>query len=653
MAEAFSTDSQHEENRLKVCIVCYGKAMHKIYQSELAIIRQYIISEYDLDNSDFPSGLCARCRLLIYNKIKGQDVNFPVVEDYDPQRPRNLRSLPCCNCKLCSIATTKLQDAVKIKPKRGRPRHAEQEECNQKLRNYKICGNCFAKIYPGCRHSKEECHSRRLKVDNLQLLLDSPKTTERLTSRLVTPGKKLATLGPKKKSIEPKRTKTQQIERLSLEGMANIQVDMNLSTRRTYQLAHEIRQKMGSRKAVEPGLKATLYEKHHQLDTFFEIRSLQFQKQNEYFNEQAIICNNVEGLIDKIIKYRGILSDSSIIKIGADGGRGFLKICITIFDKSQSDVHATFSDNGVKKIMILGIVSNKNVDENYFNLKTLWFNLKLHELQKTFTIASDYKIINMLIGIMSPAATHPCCYCDQHKKSLAKPGNYRTLGNLQQNYIKYEQGGSVYKRAMEHDNVIHMPLIKGKDDEAIFKLIPPPELHILLGTVTKMYKELEKRWPEVDQWLNMCHVQKDVTHGGSFNGNSCRLLLKNIDKLEHIIPTHCLDYIESFRTFDEVVASCFGYKRSKNYLENIENFKKAYIKLDISVTTKVHNIFYHIKDFCSLIDEGLGPYSEQASEAVHYDFALLWENFKVKDLTNVNYGDRLLAAVQYYNSEHM
>ena len=45
-----------------------------------------------------------------------------------------------------------------------------------------------------------------------------------------------------------------------------------------------------------------------------------------------------------------------------------------------------------------------------------------------------------------------------------------------------------------------------------------------------------------------------------------------------------------------------------------ETFKLS--KLEISVTPKVHAVFFHVQEFCELTKMGLGPWSEQTSESV-------------------------------------
>ena len=56
------------------------------------------------------------------------------------------------------------------------------------------------------------------------------------------------------------------------------------------------------------------------------------------------------------------------------------------------------------------------------------------------------------------------------------------------------------------------------------------------------------------------------------------------------------------------------------YEESIDSFRDSYLSLKISMILKVHSMFFHIKDFCSEDNKGLGYYSEKSMESVHFDF---------------------------------
>ena len=74
-----------------------------------------------------------------------------------------------------------------------------------------------------------------------------------------------------------------------------------------------------------------------------------------------------------------------------------------------------------------------------------------------------------------------------------------------------------------------------------------------------------------------------------------------------------------------MVHSCYGNELHPNYDLTINEFMNEYLKLEISVTPKVHAVFHLIEELCSLTRMGLGPWSEQASESVHQEFTKCWD----------------------------
>ena len=84
-------------------------------------------------------------------------------------------------------------------------------------------------------------------------------------------------------------------------------------------------------------------------------------------------------------------------------------------------------------------------------------------------------------------------------------------------------------------------------------MIPPPELHLLIGTVNKMFDELSKVWPDCeDMWMKALHI------------NDSRKLLKNVKILEDSCPPHLRGYADAFNAFNEVVTSCYGTVLQQN-----------------------------------------------------------------------------------------
>ena len=206
------------------------------------------------------------------------------------------------------------------------------------------------------------------------------------------------------------------------------------------------------------------------------------------------------------------------------------------------------------------------------------------------------------------------------------------------------------------NNVSHPAIIKLNNDNEpieVLEVVPPPELHILLGVTNTLYKGVLADVPEVDRFLKTIHVEREAMHGGSFTGNSCKTILRNTKLLEEMAPTNCSKYIKALKRFGDVVSSCFGVDLDESFKTNITLFKEAFLETGLNVTPKVHAAFFHVEEFCSRKRMGLGLWSEQVSESIHYDFLQTWKDFKISDISHKNYGSKLLKAVIIYNSRHI
>jgi hypothetical protein len=293
------------------------------------------------------------------------------------------------------------------------------------------------------------------------------------------------------------------------------------------------------------------------------------------------------------------------------------------------------------------------VQENFENLGTLCELANLYALQD-FTIAADLKVGNLIFGLMSHASTHPCCWCDVHRDWLHDRGTDRTIGSLQQCFEHFQANGAIRSSAKNSKNVVHRPLFHQLDaTKKVLDLFPPPELHLLTGPVNFLLQNLHSAWPECDTWIQQCHVSREAQHGGTFTGNSCRILLRSVDSMAALGPVSCLPYVVALRSLSAVVSSCYGEQLDADFLDAIQRFRVAYLDLGISITPKVHAVLHHVADFCSARGRGLGLWTEQAVEAAHHDFRSLWKNFQVRDSSHPAYEKQLLRAVQVYNSQHL
>ena len=181
---------------------------------------------------------------------------------------------------------------------------------------------------------------------------------------------------------------------------------------------------------------------------------------------------------------------------------------------------------------------------------------------------------------------------------------------------------------------------------------------------TKLFADLNTKWGDNRgiKWANSQGIRLKPYRGGSLEGNQCTKLLKpkKLEDLKSKVPDELKKFVYALQKFDLVRQSCFGQELTFNYKSTIEEFKKAYLSLGISITPKVHAIIgtktgpleSHVIAFCDLKGKGLGYYSEQASESVHHDFGMTWARYKLQE-DDPNYGANLLKSVLKYNALHI
>lgn len=545
--------------------------------------------------------------------------------------------------------------------------------CEKVKPTVKRCGACFSLCHRGKPHV---CNSKT-RLNNLKSFINesSPLLKEKIASSLIKEKIKdektssrsaLVTFSTcnnrsVKVALNPKKST------ISADDMQKMQSSFQLSQKAIIGIGSMLRVAAKDRKIVESGLKGKLSKTIHQVDNFFESKSFEFKhmkgKEISDVSQTTVYCKNVEGLIQFVKDKRGV-SDAHL-KLGLDGGGGFLKLCLSIQSEDQPEsadrkrqkfedgvAAKRFKDSGVKKLIILALV--QSCQENYENVNLLFSAVNISNLGATFAV--DLKMANILAGIMSHSSMYPCTWCDAAQHQLGEAAVLRTIGSIIDNYNKWKDAGAVKDNAKHFMNCIHEPLLKGDQDTLILDIIPPPELHLLIGVVNTLFERMQKDFNDTAlKWAASCNVARQVIHGGSgFNGNASKKLLDKVDDLRSICEMDCLKYVRVFQDFGKVVRACFSDDLDPNYKEYINDFRNAYSDLQIKkskVTPKVHAVFFHVPEFCDKHKIGLKKFSEQAMETVHTDFKPF-----VKRAVGPNhseYAKYLLDAVCAYNGLHV
>jgi hypothetical protein len=138
--------------------------------------------------------------------------------------------------------------------------------------------------------------------------------------------------------------------------------------------------------------------------------------------------------------------------------------------------------------------------------------------------------------------------------------------------------------------------------------------------------------------------------GGQLDGPNLDKLFRNLDSLEAFVDKKFHKFVDCLRALDLVSKSCFC--KSETLIDgwemDIDNFKTAYKRLNVSVTPKVHSIFFEVRLFIKKHGRPLGFVTEQKYETVHQDFDPTWNRYKTSE-NNPNFGDQSERAVVCYN----
>ena len=109
--------------------------------------------------------------------------------------------------------------------------------------------------------------------------------------------------------------------------------------------------------------------------------------------------------------------------------------------------------------------------------------------------------------------------------------------------------------------------------------------------------------------------------GGKYNGPACKRVLNFLDGLEPLLGPDgqpVLDYLRSFKAlYDMYVAR----ELDQSYTVIIQTWRSMFDemsgKLNLSMTNKVHNLYYHLEDFINHKKETLHMVSGEGVESTH------------------------------------
>ena len=690
----------HGDVVAEMCLLCMSRGDRLISERQKALITEHVFSRFSQVQALLPKRLCNRCSVKLNSLALAKARPLPPPLNFSAMADELGAGLPAdrlaseCHCGLCQRACWQPLRPMVDKPPSVYPVCTESgvegratttaKATSVQVSSAPLCRECLAPVGARGRGQSHVC-TKTKRLENLDKLL-SPGSRQQLASdtiRQMTEASGSSTISLKNPHGKPTEvTATPKAAAARRRLFSNPQVvpsaafqDLQVSEQMSGNSLKRTAQTLRAHGVpVEANLGRTLREASQRLKPFFELKTLEFEVQGEAQNvpKAVIVTSDPPGLVKAVTQARGV--ESCRYHLGMDGGGGFLKICLNIIANPRTPTKSPlakrhvgserFRDTGVKKLFVVGIVAG--VPETYHNVKTLLEASKVTSI--SFSLATDMKLANILCGIMQHSSVHPCCWCEISARGYqirdgALP-RMRTLGRIRDQARLFAQSGGRKERAQEFYNCVEPPLFADLPDSVeILDLIPPPELHLMMGVTSKLYEEVLAKMRKdgedakrIEDWARAHNIVREEYRGGVMEGNKCRALLKQAVDLGKQLPDKYRVFAVALFRFSKVVTACFSKDLvqvdGKGYEELIYDFHQVYLACGISMTPKVHAVIMHVPQWCHRQGKGLGHASEQASESVHHDFKKKWENFKVRE-DNPRFGERLLSCVVQYNSSHI
>lgn len=591
---------------------------------------------------------------------------------------------------------------------------------NNKKNNIQLCSKCSQKIGKGLSH---KCLKVKTKVSEIiEIIPESIR--EQVASSIIRnklgddsvdrhikdKEVELSTKGSKMRvTINPSKPKEVFFPKESLD---NYRVNLNASQNQMKKVTNFIRSHCG-KNSIPAHYSEHVSKKSKTLKEVYRQGTFEFDCEKKKICTRPVVFADAEELYEAVIAERQFEGNVSI-KLMADGGQGFFKIIMSIFPEGYSEQSKTDNDDSsddfilnenkkrtlyseggtlskraqllsVRRTIILCIVPK--ISETYANVKLLFDLTKINNLP--FKFISDFKLLLIINGQQTASAMYPCPYCFVSLNELKRKNDnlqeqtnenahcstseestkhgsstrLKTYGDLKRDFEKFELSGRNIKYSQECHSTINAPLFAENDSTTVLEKCPVPELHVMQGFVNHHFwrglvpllgRDKALLWPQ-----SLGLISKSY-HGETFEGNACRALLKNADRLDSqtiwgdvgyfaVVP-----YINAFNNMNKVVHCAFTSKQVgeglRSYLDELE--KSLVAVEEVSETLKIHVLRCHVMDCLEFLGHnfGLGYWSEQSVESIHREFLLTWKNYQVNDIDSESYPGQLFRAVVEFSS---
>lgn len=474
---------------------------------------------------------------------------------------------------------------------------------------------------------------------------------------------------------------------MSHRAVLNMHRDASLTGRQTLTVMKHVRSGVQCRGLFQPHFKEVSETLNHLLDDYFKCVAIDVDGFSRgkvwscFATDLTALFRRLEELHDKKIK---------LVHLGADNGKASMKVHFSLefmpdeAKSSDAEPSDAVPAHGRRRIILIAVIP---IMKEQYNALYDVFQRLCYPAAFPFVFIGDLKMMNILFGLSTNAATFPCPLCEQRitshsssSKSLQlSAGRMRTYSNIVEHFKALTADGRHHKY---HASVIHkpLPIFADRPDVEMMSQCGMPGLHLLLGA-NWCFSRLHTLWSDVSSWWESYSLVRSDYHGGDFEGTACRFLLRPepLAELRKMLEQHAVANENSRRArsgrsprvnvprheilllydvlsaFGDVATGCFSKILRAGWQEAIAKLRVALIALPGSrVTVKFHVVTAHVERWCLKHGVGLGAVSEQSFESLHQDYYRLWTtSYPVNDVTSNAFRKNIKACTVALNSRHV
>ena len=308
--------------------------------------------------------ICSTCRKIVSPLVKDVKAKLttpePVLVDWDKVLPRSSRSAgksintnpgEVCHCGICDIA--RLNGAEFNKWHKDHSRPAGLPPNPPKVKTViKRCGDCLSEIGPGKPHTCSKTATRanltglvRHRSANTQsnIVANTLKTIAEDQGASTRGGEvRLQSGGPNKLLVKIGRGRNDKRKDriITHEDLKELQLRVGCPDAKLKIINQFLASVLGQKK-LEPYLSDALVSRNRDLEDFFRVSKLTFNKGpkgKKELVEKTVILADIPALVTFLLEHRDLDPEKHTLQLGLDGGQFILKICLLVRESVGEEV---------------------------------------------------------------------------------------------------------------------------------------------------------------------------------------------------------------------------------------------------------------------------------------------------------------------------